>query len=106
MNQATIKTLPDLLPTIEPETIISRKTFSDSAVTVTLFGFAPGEELTEHTAAFPAVLHFLSGETTLTLGDEVIEAEAGTWVHMPANLPHSLQAKTAVTLLLYLLKGK
>jgi len=29
---------------------------------VVVFGFAQGEELSEHTASMPAVLHFLQGE--------------------------------------------
>ncbi len=39
-----------------------------------LFGFAQGEELSEHTASMPAVLHFLQGEAKLTLGDDTVEA--------------------------------
>ena len=75
------------------------------AVKVTLFGFAAGEELTEHTAAYPAILHFISGEADLQLGEEQTTAVPGTWVSMPARLPHSVYARTAVTMLLYLVVG-
>ena len=61
-----------------------------------LFGFAPGETLSEHTSSYPAVLHFLEGEAAVTLGEEAIAAQPGTWVHMPAHLPHSIEALTAV----------
>jgi quercetin dioxygenase-like cupin family protein len=71
---------------------------------VVVFGFAQGEELSEHTASTPAVLHFLQGEATMTLGDDRHEAKAGTWVHMPAGLKHIIQAKTPVVILLVLLK--
>ena len=37
-------------------------------------------------------------------GDDVQDAQAGTWVHMPANLKHSIRAKTPVVMLLVLLK--
>ncbi len=40
----------------------------------------------------------------MTLGDDQHEAKAGTWVHMPAGLRHSIQAKTPVVMLLLLLK--
>jgi hypothetical protein len=33
-----------------------------------------------------------------------ITAQPGTWVHMPAGLRHSIQAKKAVVMLLLLLK--
>ena len=68
------------------------------------FGFAEGEELSEHTASMPAIVHFLEGEATLTLGEDTVAAQHGTWIHMPANLKHSVLAKTPVVMLLLLLK--
>ena len=97
-----VQDLGALLPEVPAESIVSRKVYSDNLLKVTLFGFAAGEELSEHTAAFPATLHFLSGEATLTLGNDTFEAQAGTWVQMPAHLPHSIVAKTAVSMLLIL----
>ncbi len=84
--------------------ILSRTLFNDDRLKVVLFGFAQGEELSEHTASMPAVLHFLQGEAKLTLGDGALEAKPGTWVHMPKATRHSLQAKTPVVVLLMLLK--
>ena len=52
----------------------------------------------------PAVLHFLQGQAKLTLGDDTLEARPGTWVHMPRDLRHSIQAQTPVVMLLLLLK--
>ncbi len=101
-----VENLAALLPEIPAESIVSRKVYSDDLLKVTLFGFAAGEELTEHTAASPATLHFLSGTATLTLGEDTFEAQAGTWVQMPAHLPHSVLAKTAVTMLLTLTVSK
>jgi quercetin dioxygenase-like cupin family protein len=84
--------------------ILSRTLFSDDRLKVVLFGFAQGEELSEHTASMPAALHFLQGEANLTLGDDTLEARPGTWVHMPAGLKHSIKAETPVVMLLLLLK--
>ena len=69
-----------------------------------LFGFGQGEELSEHTASMPAMLHFLQGEATRRWATTRVEAKAGTWVHMPAGLKHSIKAKTPVVMLLVLLK--
>lgn len=69
-----------------------------------LFGFAAGQELSEHTSSQSAILHILQGEAGLTLGDDSMEAQAGTWVYMPPRLPHSLYAKTPVLMLLLLFK--
>ena len=84
--------------------ILSRTLFNDDRLKVVLFGFAQGEELSEHTASMPAVLHFLQGEAKLTLGDDTVEAKPGTWVYMAKGLRHSIQAKIRVIMLLMLLK--
>jgi len=83
---------------------LTRTLHNDDHIKVVLFGFSAGQELSEHTASMPAVLHFLEGQAALTLGSDVIGAQPGTWVHLPANLPHSIQSKTAVIMLLLLLK--
>lgn len=84
--------------------ILSRTLFNDEKIKAVIFGFAKGEELSEHTASMPAILHFLQGEGKLTLGDDAVEAKPGTWVHMPTGQRHSIQAKSPVVMLLLLLK--
>jgi quercetin dioxygenase-like cupin family protein len=95
----------DLAKEVQPpdKGILSRTLFSDDRLKAVVFGFAQGEELSEHTASMPAVLHFLQGEARLTLGDDTLEARPGTWVHMPRGLRHSIQARTPVVMLLLLL---
>ena len=83
--------------------ILSRTLYSDEEVRVVLFGFGAGQELSEHTASTPAILHIVQGEARLTLGDDSLEARAGAWVHMPPELRHSVFAKTPVVMLLLLL---
>ena len=92
----------DLAKEVQPpdKGILSRTLFSDDRLKAVLFGFAQGEELSEHTASMPAFLHFLQGEAKWTLGDDTVEANPGTWVHMPAGLRHSIKAKTPVVMLL------
>ena len=84
--------------------ILSRTLYNDEKVKAVIFGFGQGEELSEHTASMPAILHFLQGEAKLTLGDDTLDARPGTWVHMPKGQRHSIQAKTPVVMLLLLLK--
>lgn len=91
-------------PQVPPDSILSRTLYTDDQVKAVLFSFAPGQELSEHTATSTAILHVLQGEARLTLGADSREARAGTWVRMPPQLPHSVLAKTPVTMLLLLLK--
>ncbi len=83
---------------------LSRTIHQDERLKVVLFAFSAGQELSEHTASTPAIMHFLSGEANVRLGDEKVSAASGTWIHMPAMLPHSIRANTPVTMLLLLLK--
>jgi quercetin dioxygenase-like cupin family protein len=83
---------------------LSRTLLQDEHLKAVLFGFGAGQELSEHTAATPAIMHFVRGEADVTLGADAMSATAGTWIHMPPHLPHSIRAKTPVVMLLLLLK--
>ncbi len=98
--------ISDLAKEIQPpdKGILSRTMFNDDRIKVVLFGFAQGEELSEHTASMPAVMHFLQGEATVTLGDDRYEVKPAAWIHMPTGQRHSIQARTPVVMLLMLLK--
>ena len=100
-----IPDLAALLPETSDQTIVSKRVYQDDKVTTILFSFAPGEELSEHTSAFPAILHFLSGSAEITLGDDAHVVTAGAWSHMPPHLPHSIKAITPTTMLLLMLRG-
>ena len=102
-NYFFTQNMTELVKEIPPDSIVSRTFYEDDRMKAILFGFAPGQELSEHTAARPASLHFISGEASLTLGEEVFAVQSGSWSHMPPNLPHSIVAKTEVIMLLYLL---
>jgi len=63
-----------------------------------------GEELTEHTSKYEAVIHALKGKAVITLEEEEVKAEAGTWIHMPAKTAHSVTAEEDFIMLLYIVK--
>ena len=103
MTYTFLSDLSEQLPDIPEDSIVSRTIFSDDKSKVVLFGFAAGQELSEHTASRPAIIHFLEGEAELTLGEDAYQVAAGAWAHMPPHLPHSIVAKTRVVMLLTLL---
>jgi quercetin dioxygenase-like cupin family protein len=92
------------MPDITPDSTVSRTVLDDDHLKVVVFGFDTGQELSEHTASMPAILHFIQGEVELILGDDQRQAGAGSWAHMPAHLPHSVKALTPTVMLLYLIK--
>ena len=105
MNAYTL--VNNLALEIEPPVngTLSRTIHQDERLKAVLFGFAAGQELSEHTASTPAIMHFLKGEADVVLGQDKVTATAGTWIHMPERLPHSILAKTPVSMLLLLLKS-
>jgi quercetin dioxygenase-like cupin family protein len=98
-----IDDLSGLVPPVSPDSIVSRTFLTSGGFKAILFGFASGQELSEHTAAVPAVLHFLRGRAAITLGEKTGTARPGTWAHLPAHMPHSIRAEEEVVMLLLLL---
>lgn len=84
---------------------LSRTIHRDDRVKIVLFGFAGGQELSQHTAAVPAILEIVQGDARVTLDGEEKELSAGSWVFMEANLPHAVYARTDVVMLLTMLTG-
>lgn len=95
-----VEDLLSQLPEVPPDSIVSRTFFTEGGLKAILFGFAPGQELSEHTSAHPAVIHILKGTAQLTLGQEAFEAGEGAWAYMPPRLPHSVVASTPLSMLL------
>ncbi|NMB87439.1 MAG: cupin domain-containing protein [Chloroflexi bacterium] len=100
---APVTLLEDLTQAVQAiplDSIVSRTIYRDPSLKAIVFAFAPGQELSEHTAAVPAIIQILEGECDLTLGEDRYDARVGFWVRMPAGLPHSLLARTPVKMLL------
>ena len=76
-SEAVVLNLNESLAAAPAESIVSRSLYGDDQVKAVLFSFAPGQELSEHTAATPAILHILQGEAELTLGGEQRAAGPG-----------------------------
>lgn len=96
--------LTDLAPSVPDGSILSRTFYKDERLSAILFSFAQGEELSEHTSTFPAVIQIISGRARLKLGDDWSTVEAGAWVRMAPKLPHTVIAETPVVMLLLMLK--
>jgi quercetin dioxygenase-like cupin family protein len=71
---------------------------------VVLFGFAEGQELTEHTSTQNALIQILTGECEFSLAGERRELKAGDLLFMPANLRHAVRATKQFSMLLTLSK--
>lgn len=97
----------NLLHTLEipKDATLSRTVHQDERLKVVLFGFAGGQELSQHTAAVPAIIQILQGEARLMLDGEENELATGSWVFLEANVPHAIYARSDVVMLLTMLTG-
>ncbi len=101
------KLFPNLLemaPTVPDDSILSRTFYKDERLSAVLFSFAAGEELSEHTSTYPAIMQILSGQARLKLGEDWSTVEAGAWIRMAPQLPHTVIAETPVVMLLLMLR--
>lgn len=89
-----------------PGAVVSRALAKASGGSVTLFAFEAGQELSEHTAPFDAIVEVLDGEVDLTIGGEPVAARAGETVLMPAGVPHALRARTRFKMLLTMVRAQ
>jgi quercetin dioxygenase-like cupin family protein len=85
--------------------ILSQTLSDEAGIRLVTFSFAAGEELSEHTAARPAIVHVLHGEGELVAGGRTYAARAGSWLRMAARTPHTVRAATDMVMALYLLPG-
>jgi quercetin dioxygenase-like cupin family protein len=85
--------------------VVSRTIVDKHVGTVTLFAFAQGQGLSEHTAPYDALVHILDGQVEITIAGRPLRAKAGDIVMMPANKPHSLKAVKRFKMLLIMIRA-
>ena len=101
-NHMLVENLATWLGKIEPDSIVSRTLFKGDGLKAFLFGFDGEQELSEHTASQSAIIQIVQGEASITVDEERHEIGAGSWLHMPPRLKHSVYAKTPLIMLLLL----
>ena len=84
--------------------IVSRTLLRTANSRVVLFGFAEGQELTEHTSTQSTVIQILSGECEISLAGKTHAVKAGQLIYMPPNMPHAVSATKQFSMLLTLSK--
>jgi quercetin dioxygenase-like cupin family protein len=85
--------------------VVSRTLVNQQTGTVTLFAFDAGQELSEHTAPYAALVEVLDGETRITIAGLPFELKAGDVIIMPAHQPHAVSAVTKFKMLLTMIRS-
>ena len=80
--------------------VVSRTLSQGKPLSVTLFAFDKGEEISSHASGGDAMVYLLDGEAEITVGDEKFNLKKGETIVMPAGIPHGLVASEKFKMLL------
>ena len=103
LSPSTAETV-DTLVAYSDNAIVSRTLAKTKGGTLTCFAFDQGQELSEHSAPFDAIVQILDGEAELIIDGQSIAAQTGQIVCMPANIPHAVKATKRFKMLLTMLR--
>lgn len=88
------------------DSIVSRTLMNSKSGSLTLFVFAEGQRLSEHTSPFDAFAHVIEGAAEIIIDGVSMNVSQDQVVLMPANVPHAVNARKNFKMLLTLFKEK
>lgn len=80
--------------------IISRAVLTTPGLRITLFHFAAGQELSEHTSKARALVQILTGRCDFSVNGVVHGLKPGDLLHLPPGAPHAVMASENFSMLL------
>ena len=80
--------------------IVSRAVLTTPALRLTLFHFAAGQELSEHTSKARALVQILRGACEFSVGPTKHTLRPGDLLHLPPGAPHAVIATEPFSMLL------
>jgi quercetin dioxygenase-like cupin family protein len=85
--------------------VVSRVLIKKPSGTVTAFAFDAGEELSEHTSPFDALVLMVEGEAEIQISGTGHRLRAGELLKLPAGQPHAVKAVKRFKMILVMLRG-
>jgi quercetin dioxygenase-like cupin family protein len=101
---AQVSRLTDLV-NYQEGAVVSRTLVDKKVGTVTIFAFAEGQGLSEHTAPYDALVYIFEGESDITISGKTIRLKSGDMTIMPANQPHALKAVGGFKMMLVMIRA-
>jgi quercetin dioxygenase-like cupin family protein len=98
----------DLVENIEYSagSVVSKIITKNDTGNLTLFAFDKGQELSEHSAPFNALIQIIDGSGTIEINKHPYNLTKGQFIIMPANVPHAVKAYEKFKMFLIMIKGK
>ena len=85
--------------------IVSKTVLKKETGNISLFAFAKGEALSEHTAPFDAMIQVVDGKGEIIIGGKSFILETGQTIIMPANITHAVIAVEKFKMVLTMIKS-
>lgn len=85
--------------------IVSKIVARNNAGNITLFAFDAGQNLSEHTAPFDALIQVIEGKAKISIDRKEHNLSEGQMIIMPANITHAVDADGKFKMLLTMLKA-
>ncbi len=85
--------------------IVSKTVLKKESGNISLFAFARGESLSEHTAPFDAMIQVVDGKAEVIIGGKSRFVKAGETIIMPASIPHAVIAVEKFKMVLTMIKS-
>ena len=99
IDLSTVLTMVDLVA-YQPGQVVSKTLAQNKAVSLTLFAFDKGEEISAHDSSGDAMIVVLDGLAEITIGSTKFAVSAGQTIVMPARVPHAVYATEKFKVLL------
>ena len=80
--------------------VISKTLVQNELVSVTVFSFDKGEEISTHASGGDAMVTVLDGKGRFTIGGDVYYLEKGQTIIMPKDVPHAVYGEKQFKMLL------
>lgn len=80
--------------------VVSKTLVQNELVSMTIFSFDKGEEISSHAADGDAMVTVLEGKSRFTIGGEVFILNEGETVIMPKGIPHAVYGEEEFKMLL------
>ena len=84
--------------------IVSRTIINKGSGNLTLFAFDAGQELSEHTTPYEALLYVVEGEAQVSIESRQHKLESGDLIQLPANVPHAVKATQRFKMMLVMFR--
>lgn len=85
--------------------IVSKTIIKKPAGTITLFAFDAGQELSEHTAPYDALVQVFDGVAEITIDGKAYSVSNNESIILPATIPHAVKAKEKFKMMLTMIKA-